>query len=407
MRLLDTKYLRLKEFVGNRIPQYAILSHTWGDEEVLFQDIKGHLSLTWIWKHGSKKVRASCRRAALDGYKYIWIDTCCIDKSSSAEISESINSMFAWYQSASVCYAFLEDVQSLERLTDSRWFTRGWTLQELIAPCDVRFYNKNWELLGDRYRLLKSQVRVTGIDMSILTYGHLVNTLPWEAHTRPDQRHVKGFCTACEYEVRSVRGLLGEVSVSQKMIWASPRSTTRAEDLSYCLLGIFGVSMTLIYGEGQEKAFRRLQETILREWDDQTILAWCASGTGGPVNQVFATSPPQFLLGKYNVRPMELQATRVRIEMALGGVYLTTILYPAPFYEFKGKNLWIAILDCVMGSDLRSRPALLLQELPGSERTFRRCGICIVEPPNCIRAIHYFRRGRNYSYGFKGTEYYI
>ncbi|OTB14071.1 hypothetical protein K445DRAFT_302632 [Daldinia sp. EC12] len=232
MRLLDTKSLRLKEFVGDRMPQYAILSHTWGDEEVLFQDIKSHLSLTWKRKQGSKKVRASCRRAALDGYKYIWIDTCCIDKSSSAELSESINSMFTWYQSASVCYAFLEDVQSLERLTDSRWFTRGWTLQELIAPCDVRFYNKNWELLGDRYRL------------------------------------------SPQISIKSVRGLLGEVSVSQKMIWASPRSTTRAEDLSYCLLGIFGVSMTLIYGEGQEKAFRRLQETILREWDDQTILAW-------------------------------------------------------------------------------------------------------------------------------------
>lgn len=107
----------------------------------------------WKQKRGFEKVEGSCHRAKLDGYEYIWIDTCCIDKRSSAELSEAINSMFAWYESANVCYAFLEDVQDQAGLPTSRWFTRGWTLQELIAPHDVQFYNKNWEFLGDRYML--------------------------------------------------------------------------------------------------------------------------------------------------------------------------------------------------------------------------------------------------------------
>lgn len=142
MRLLHTTKLRIEEFMESQSKPYvyAILSHTWGEEEVTFQDMQGEVP---IHKKGFSKLKNSCLQAKKDGYEYIWIDTCCIDKSSSAELSEAINSMYRWYKEAAVCYAYLSDVPSREiencwhhqsRFRQSRWFTRGWTLQELIAP---------------------------------------------------------------------------------------------------------------------------------------------------------------------------------------------------------------------------------------------------------------------------------
>ena len=134
----------LKPFYGN-IPDYVILSHTWGEEEVSFQELQ---SGTGRDKAGYQKIKKCCEQAARDGFKFAWVDTCCIDKSSSAELSEAINSMFQWYKDSHICYAFLDDVDSgLEEaqlknpLENSRWFTRGWTLQELIAPLAVEFYS--------------------------------------------------------------------------------------------------------------------------------------------------------------------------------------------------------------------------------------------------------------------------
>lgn len=137
MRLLDSTTLQLKEFPGSAIPQYAILSHTWGDEEILFADVENGTARR---KRGYRKLVNCCKRAKMDGYQWVWIDTCCIDKSSSAELSEAINSMFRWYQNSQICYAYLADVKSrstsqdiLDQFKSSRWLTRGWTLQELIG----------------------------------------------------------------------------------------------------------------------------------------------------------------------------------------------------------------------------------------------------------------------------------
>ncbi|KAI2773946.1 HET-domain-containing protein [Daldinia loculata] len=292
MRLLNTTSFHLEEFIGEFKPPYAILSHTWGDGEVLFQDVENHQDSIWKQKRGFKKVEDTCYRAKLDGYKYIWIDTCCIDKSSSAELSESINSMFAWYESASVCYAFLEDIRDLADFPISRWLTRGWTLQELIAPHDVRFYNKYWELLGDRYTLSPQIAERTGIDMDILTLNHTVNNKPWKEHVKDDYSRR---CKSCDVEIDSVSSIFGNYCVAQKMRWASLRQTTRAEDMAYCLLGIFDVHMALIYGEGIREAFRRLQEEILKRSDDQSILAWCApyDTTDTADNNILATAPLQ------------------------------------------------------------------------------------------------------------------
>ncbi|KAI0854040.1 HET-domain-containing protein [Daldinia vernicosa] len=399
MRLLNTSSLRLEEFIGQDRPEYAILSHTWGDGEVLFQDIQNQQDSAWEQKRGFKKVRESCRRAKLDGYKYIWIDTCCIDKSSSAELSESINSMFAWYESAYVCYAFLEDIHDLAGLPQSRWFTRGWTLQELIAPNDVRFYNKRWELLGDRYTLSSQIAKRTGIDVNMLTLNHAVDNRPWKEHKLGyyervyDGRYDLGNCTSCGAWNQSIGSVVANYCVAQKMSWVSSRQTTRAEDMAYCLLGIFNVNMTLIYGEGFRAAFRRLQEEILKRSDDHTILAWCTQSNLDVDDGVLATAPSQFRLGDYHIRSMwpPYRPPNRTLQVGPDGLSLTAILFPVPKELRRGpKNSALAVLDCVMGNDLTSRPALLLEKLPGGENMFYRSTsdtIYTVEPSGQVGAI--------------------
>jgi hypothetical protein len=140
MRLLRAADLKLCESRDDEIPKYAILSHTWGAEEVTLRDMQNVCAKDLL---GYKKLELCCQQAVRDDVRYAWVDTCCIDKSSSAELSEAINSMYQWYQAAHVCYAYLEDVPADGQPSDmprSRWFTRGWTLQELIAPQRVIFY---------------------------------------------------------------------------------------------------------------------------------------------------------------------------------------------------------------------------------------------------------------------------
>ncbi|KAK5198598.1 hypothetical protein LTR47_007594 [Exophiala xenobiotica] len=250
MRLLHTKTLKLEGFGDQNIPLYAILSHTWGKEEISLQDLEtGNLES----RRGFSKLKSTCCRAAADGFDYVWIDTCCIDKRSSAELSEAINSMYRWYQNATVCYAYLEDVYSNpgensedmdHESRESRWFTRGWTLQELIAPSILIFFNKTWEQLGTKTSMAASISSFTRIPQSILLGGDL------------DQE-----------------------SVARRMSWASTRQTTRVEDLAYCLLGIFNINMPLLYGEG-ERAFVRLQEEIIKVSTDYSLFAWRSRSRG-------------------------------------------------------------------------------------------------------------------------------
>jgi hypothetical protein len=239
MYLLDTSTLELHDFQSNDIPEYAILSHRWSGEEVSFLDLRDGKGPDLA---GFSKFKGCCAQAASDGWQYVWIDSCCIDKSSSAELSEAINSMFRWYQNAEVCYAYLVDVpESTEdpRLPDSffrrsKWFTRGWTLQELLAPSTVVFFDCNWVEIGTKSSLCDTIVSITGIKL------------------------LANFEEAC---------------VAQKMSWASRRETTRLEDMAYCLMGLFGVNMPPLYGEG-ENAFRRLQLEILNRMDDESLFAW-------------------------------------------------------------------------------------------------------------------------------------
>jgi hypothetical protein len=185
-----------------------------------------------------------------------WIDTCCIDKTSSAELSEAINSMFKWYGDAEICYAYLQDVEgglSLEKqlisFMKSRWFTRGWTLQELIAPSVVLFFAEDWSEIGSRSIFVDTIAQTTGIDRELFNDTHLS-----VGSTLNQQK-------------------LSQYSVAQKMSWASSRETSRLEDEAYCLLGLFGVNMALLYGEGR-MAFIRLQEEIMKRSSDPSIFAW-------------------------------------------------------------------------------------------------------------------------------------
>lgn len=267
MRFVNSITLQLEEFVASRIPEYVILSHTWGEDEVSMQDMLGPSAKEM---KGFAKIEKCCAQAARDGFKYAWIDTCCIDKSSSAELSEAINSMYEWYRNARICYAYLEDVTvpfdqpervQYSEIQSSRWFTRGWTLQELIAPAVVEFYSKDWIDIGTKISRQIEVSSITGIDIRVL---------------RGDK--------------------LSTCNVAQRMSWASTRITTRPEDMAYCLMGLFNVNMPLLYGEGGDRAFARLQEEIMRSAEDYTLFAWSAqeSEPSWTHRGLLASSPQEF-----------------------------------------------------------------------------------------------------------------
>ncbi|KAL8952928.1 MAG: hypothetical protein Q9222_001187 [Ikaeria aurantiellina] len=254
MRLLRNhghEDLTLVEFDDDNVPPYATLSHTWGPdtEEVSFRDV---IEGTGKHKTGYNKIQFCKEQAAADGLQYFWMDTCCIDKSSSTELSEAINSMFRWYKNAAKCYVYLSDVSTNGHATDvhsspsvwdgafqsSRWFNRGWTLQELIAPDSVQFFSQEGTHLGSKSSFEQKIHEITDI------------------------------------AVTALRGApLTEFKVGERMSWARHRETRRLEDKAYSLLGIFDIQMPLLYGEGREKAFIRLQEEIdkiskrKRKWD--------------------------------------------------------------------------------------------------------------------------------------------
>jgi hypothetical protein len=261
MRLLDTKTLEVKLFFQRQLPEYAILSHTWEDEEVTLQDMQSGVA---SHKKGYSKIQRCCQKAAEDGYAFSWIDTCCIDKTSSAELSEAINSMYKWYKDSSVCYAYLADLTTptIGEFRSAKWFTRGWTLQELIAPRNLEFYTADWTEYGTKRSLSHEIATITGISRGVL-WGD------------SPTRH----------------------TVAKRMSWAARRTTTRVEDEAYCLLGLFGVNIPLLYGEG-DKAFRRLQEAIMREEEDYTLLTWQPSplpfGVGTDSLGLLAHSPKDF-----------------------------------------------------------------------------------------------------------------
>jgi hypothetical protein len=248
IRLINTKDFSLTSFVDVRTPEYAILSHTWDHgQEISFSEMMAIFAdphHPGAGKSGYKKIVSTCQHALADGISFCWIDTCCIDKTSSSELSESINSMFHWYRKARVCYSLLSDIEcggtpDRSVLTQSKWFTRGWCLQELIAPTQVLFFDKNWRALGTRTQLAASISAVTGIDVDLLKQERPVQSFP----------------------------------IATRISWAAGRQTTHEEDTAYCLLGILDITMPILYGEGVS-AFRRLQIEIIARTNDLSLFAF-------------------------------------------------------------------------------------------------------------------------------------
>lgn len=359
MRLLrtDTDELILEDIYDEydiNPTKYAILSHTWlaDEEEVKFADL--HLPLEELKaRRGWSKVEKSKKQACYDGWKYIWIDTLCIDKSSSTELAEAINSMFRWYKKSQVCYAYLSDMPDpyqddslpgwfdahrvkydpahrtddwgctqyspdisasghgssddssplndtgrtrsaiptdalpggtaagdadgsgllvkylllaenrfldLVAFRNCRWFKRGWTLQEILAPDEVQFFSTSWTRIHRSPELLLEVSSITQIHVEALSKTRAIETY----------------------------------SIAQRMSWAAHRKTKRIEDRAYSLLGLFNINMGIIYGEG-ERAFRRLSEELLRESTDQTIFAFeNLSGRLFEPSPLLAKSPGDF-----------------------------------------------------------------------------------------------------------------
>ncbi|EIW59589.1 HET-domain-containing protein, partial [Trametes versicolor FP-101664 SS1] len=253
MWLLSTERLELRCFNGPEEPGYAILSHVWDDTEQSFMEIQQLQLIHGVTSYGdhrvSKKVRECVKVAKEQGFAWVWDDTCCIDKRSSAELEEAINSMFQWYTEAAVCLAYLKDVPDdcfpgepgpvSRSFRNSVWFKRGWTLQELLAPRYLVFLSEEWNYLGTRAMLADVIQEITGIDAGVLTF----------------RRHLQ------------------HVPVATRMSWAANRQTKRIEDQAYSLLGIFEVSMSTIYGEGSY-AFQRLQAKVMKRHADHTLFAW-------------------------------------------------------------------------------------------------------------------------------------
>ncbi|KAF5595986.1 beta transducin [Fusarium pseudocircinatum] len=302
MRLLDANNLEVVEFMDHNVPKYVILSHTWvTGEEVTLQDMQNNKGME---RSGYNKIKHACALALENGYGYAWVDTCCIDKTSSAELSEAINSMMSWYERSEICYTYLADVppgtnlhESESSFAKSRWFERGWTLQELIAPSRLIFLYDDWSVMSERHDIVDLITKITGID---------------EAFLSAPPASTNG----------NLQSRLHAASIAEKMSWASERKTTRIEDTAYCLLGIFGINMPLLYGEGKN-AFLRLQEEIMKRSDDQTLLAWYLPEEGPDESGVLATSPAAFAKCKdfipcdvgMSTPPFQITNKGLRIEM--------------------------------------------------------------------------------------------
>lgn len=375
MWLIDTTSLELEYVIDPKDGKhtYAILSHTWGEEELSFQEWRSGVGRE---KAGYEKVARTCKQACRDRYDYAWVDTVCINKESSAELSEAINSMWQWYANAAVCYAYLSDVpaecpiledrSSIDRFLEidsddegmddanedledanqpwirlfgrSRWFTRGWTLQELLAPREIYFFSKDWELVGRRDRLIHTLSDITGIDEFALS--------------GTDHRD--------------------SVAIARKMSWAADRQTSRIEDRAYSLLGLFGINLPLLYGEG-ERAFIRLQEELVRTSTDHSILVWAdneylnnlyhALESGRNFDLLFAKSPDHFRKGRTMVL-WDAAWKHSPFQLTNSGLHFDSI----PVTKLDDR--YCAILNCRFEDDLQGPVALLLRKDSPSKNEF-------------------------------------
>ncbi|KAK8021977.1 heterokaryon incompatibility protein-domain-containing protein [Apiospora rasikravindrae] len=377
MRLINAHTGLLEEFVRDQIPTYAILSHTWGPEEATFEDWKNVDSCRG--KRGFQKIWNACQQTKRDALQYLWCDTCCIDKVSSSELSEAINSMFSWYKGSTICYAYLDDVYTVAReMPSSRWFSRGWTLQELLAPTNVQFFNTHWHSLGN------------------LTYPEYVydSDGPVSRPSDTELAHFISIITGIEGEYLRGRPI-SEASAAQRMSWLSRRTTTRIEDMAYCMLGIFDIIMPLLYGEGA-KAFVRLQQEIIKVSNDHTIFCWKWTPGVVPLDwaSLLAPSPEVFQeSGHIEKTPAQAKEEISNYSMTNAGLSIRLPTIPTFWYQ-------LATLKATGSSS--ARLAIPIKISPG-QNTFARYPFphFPVPVPDHNRQTQHFYIGHKTEYPFE------
>ncbi|KAJ8502012.1 hypothetical protein ONZ45_g11933 [Pleurotus djamor] len=230
---------------------YAVLSHRWTDDELVFQELRHGLPPC---KH--EKFSNFCRIAQDYGCRYAWVDTVCIDKSSSSELDESIRSMFSWYKHARVCIVYLGEGDSGSWGDDS-WFSRGWTLQELLAPKKLVFFLRDWSRLSPKGQFdivrREADVKMSGMDINSL------RQVAWYAGIETDD--LISFTPSPK-------------NATKIFNYVARRSTTIPEDISYCLAGLLDVTLPIAYGEGRERSFHRLQVACVESYNDRSVFTW-------------------------------------------------------------------------------------------------------------------------------------
>ncbi|KAI1478725.1 HET-domain-containing protein [Daldinia eschscholtzii] len=352
MRLLEayiakeTGVLKLIEKRPDKLLRYAILSHTWEDDEITFNDIESggatYASVKTAAARASlSKLLGACTQAANDGYEYIWIDSCCIDKRSSSELSEAINSMFAWYRDANICYAFLPKApndlltpEAKAKFGMNRWFTRGWTLQELLAPKDLIFFSGDWVPIGEKKFLCLLLAKITRIDYKILLGDEPLDS----------------------------------ASIARRMSWAAQRVTTRSEDRAYSLMGIFSVNMPMLYGEGGENAFLRLQEEIMKQSDDQSLFAWVNPDSQPDTRHSLLAADPSYFLNSIDMIPYQDWEPSEPYTLTNRGLKIDLHLTAL------GGDQYVAALDCPVPPDYKDSTflAIYLQKLAEHDNQYAR-----------------------------------
>ncbi|EIW80390.1 HET-domain-containing protein [Coniophora puteana RWD-64-598 SS2] len=289
------------------VVKYAVLSHRWSAEEVSLQDFgKEACRLTTGWK----KIVEFCHEVARQGIRFAWIDTCCIDKTSSVELDESIRSMFRWYRNSTVCIVHLAQTESLVELPQDEWFSRGWTLQEFLAPRRIQFFGRNWRRL--------SKVADSADDKQ----------------TDPDLLHLA--CSAAGISTQDLCGFVpSPTSVDRRMSWAARREVTREEDMAYSLMGIFGVSFSIAYGEGADQAFCRLVEAIMMMGGNPSVLNWGGTAAAHHATYCLPASPQNYLrapddfdnLDSSDPGCLDMALTSKGLRVPLAIVHLSTLSF--------------------------------------------------------------------------------
>ncbi|KAM0256340.1 hypothetical protein ACHAPA_012195 [Fusarium lateritium] len=367
MRLLKTKSYDLFEAsdIPNPFPPYAILSHTWisSKEETTYQDMKTRkvdINNDVYKQKGWSKLRRYCDRAAKDGWDWAWMDTCCIDKTNPADTQEAINAMFRWYQRAGICYAHLEDLDVVRDVKDmdlpqnvdfdetigsqnaanssgplhkalerffikAKWFTRGWTLQELLAPHHLVFVDCAWRRIGTRESWALEIQRASNIEAR-----HLTSFEPTD---------------------------FASCSTAMRFSWASGRETTVEEDETYALLGLFGISLPLIYGEGQRQAFNRLQRQLITVYNDDSLFAWKEQQANS------ANSAPKWGILARSVKDF-WDSSKVKALGHYGNTFSMTnqgLEITAKYWRQNSElNAAIICLNCSIGSDSSQKIGIYL-----------------------------------------------